>query len=188
MESYTVADARQLISRANLAAAFAGMKPRARRGAFSAESAFAHGLEPLAQETVFKAQLFHGPIFHDRRHGFDAILVLREFHNTGFDTCFNLGCKPEIIIGGNPFLYRGLTFPATVRQSEMLPRTPELFIETWQKASSCPDAASKLGMTPHAAASRAWAYRKSGIPLKKFPQGKSKLRTKELSKLAKSFV
>lgn len=47
--------------------------------------------------------------------------------------------------------------------------TPETFVETWQKSATLNGAAKACGLTRSAAATRASAYRKRGVLLKKMP-------------------
>lgn len=49
--------------------------------------------------------------------------------------------------------------------------TNEDFVEVWQAADSCKEAAKRLGMKASAARSRAHWLRGKGVPLKAFPTG-----------------
>lgn len=49
--------------------------------------------------------------------------------------------------------------------------SPEEFIRTWQENASLAEVAAKLGMPVTAVASRAYAYRLRGVPLKKYRFG-----------------
>ena len=65
--------------------------------------------------------------------------------------------------------------------------SPEEFIKAWQTSDSAIRAAEKTGMTYSGCTSRACWYRKRGIPLKTFRQGRFALNVKSLTTLAKSF-
>ncbi len=51
--------------------------------------------------------------------------------------------------------------------------SPEEFIRIWQGAKNIADAAKKAGLSTGSAIGRAMIYRKKGIPLKKFPRGRT---------------
>lgn len=64
--------------------------------------------------------------------------------------------------------------------------SPETFVRVWSRASSCAEAAAKLGMTPNAAKCRASIYRrKYEIDLKHMTGGKAKIDREGLKALAK---
>jgi hypothetical protein len=65
----------------------------------------------------------------------------------------------------------------------------EDFIRTWQKAKTVGGVADALGLDPKVASIRAVRYRRSGIPLKKFPKsGRPPLDIPRLTALAKSLA
>lgn len=59
------------------------------------------------------------------------------------------------------------------------------FVRTWQKSSGVKDVADKLNMTITQASSKATAYRKKGVPLKRMPRGNKKTRSYDWDHLAK---
>ena len=62
--------------------------------------------------------------------------------------------------------------------------TPEVFIETWQRAESAEEVAQKLGMPKGIVHARASNYRMIGIRLKKMPRRpKNKVDVASLNKL-----
>lgn len=48
--------------------------------------------------------------------------------------------------------------------------TPEQFISLWQESNGVEEVCEKSGMNYGAVSTRAWLYRKRGIPLKKFKE------------------
>jgi hypothetical protein len=62
--------------------------------------------------------------------------------------------------------------------------SPEVFIQTWQRANSAAEVAEKLGMPKAIVHARASNYRQAGIKLKKmFRQPRNKLDIDSLNKL-----
>lgn len=60
----------------------------------------------------------------------------------------------------------------------------ERFVKAWQNAESASEVADELGITAQSAQSRAAAYRKRGVNLKKMPRaGRAKLDVDSLNDL-----
>tara|TARA_R110002020_G_scaffold15808_3_gene56435 strand:+ start:3340 stop:3585 length:246 start_codon:yes stop_codon:yes gene_type:complete len=55
---------------------------------------------------------------------------------------------------------------------KLTPVTPEEFVRVWQTCRTVGEVADKLNLTKRACYQRAVAYRKKGVPLKKYPKGR----------------